>query len=271
MANFSILYLGDIMGSPGRDVIAAQLPGLRQKLQPDIVIAQAENVSHGKSMTPTHMRELQKMGIDFFTGGNHTIERPTLLPLLADPFEPVIAPINQPGVDPDWGVKILHTPHGDVLVISVLGTTFPELAAPIGNPLKALDAALNAVVGQSFIAKVVNFHGDYSSEKRVAGFYLDGRVSLVVGDHWHVPTADAMVLPGGTAHITDVGMCGTLLSSLGVSKEIIIERWRDSVKNKNDIATGGPFQLNGVFAEINPETGLAVKITPINQVLEKLG
>ena len=271
MSTFNILYLGDIMGSPGRDIVAAQLPALREKHKADIVIAQAENVSHGRSMTPTHMRELQKAGVDFFSGGNHTIERPTLLPLLADPFEPVIAPINQPGVDPDWGIKILHTPRGEVLIISVLGTTFPELAAPIGNPLKALDGALNAVAGQKFVAKVVNFHGDYSSEKRVAGFYLDGRVSLVVGDHWHVPTADAMVLPGGTAHITDVGMCGTLLTSLGVSKELIIERWRDGVKNKNDIATGGPYQLNGVLAEVDTKTGLATKITQINLVLEKLG
>jgi metallophosphoesterase (TIGR00282 family) len=268
---FRVLYLGDIMGSPGRELIATQLPSLRERLKVDVVIAQAENVSHGKSMTPGHMRELQAVGVDFFTGGNHTIERTALLALLADPFEPVIAPINQPGVDPDWGVKILHTPRGDVLVLSVLGTTFPELAAPIGNPLQAIDAALRAVEDQKFVAKVVNFHGDYSSEKRVAGFYLDGRASLVVGDHWHVPTADAMVLPGGTAHITDVGMCGTLLTSLGVSKELIIARWRDGAKNKNDIAIGGPYQLNGVLAEINPETGLATKIQSINQVLEKLG
>lgn len=266
-----ILYLGDIMGSPGRAVIEHVLPGLRKRLHADIVIAQAENVSHGKSMTVAHMRELQTAGVDFFTGGNHTIERPSLLALLADPFEPVIAPINQPGVNPDWGIKILHTPKGDALVMSVLGTTFPELTQPIGNPLQAMDAALQAVAGQSFIAKIVNFHGDYSSEKRVAGFYLDGRVSAVVGDHWHVPTADAMVLPGGTAHITDVGMCGTLLTSLGVSKEVIIARWRDGVKNKNDIALGGPYQLNGVLITVDTKTGLAKKIAGVNEVIEKLG
>jgi len=268
---FRILYLGDVMGRPGRDVVITQLPALRAELQADIVIAQAENVSHGKSMTPGHMKELIAAGVDFFTGGNHTLERPALHSLLADPFAPVTAPINQPGVDPDWGIKVLKTMRGDVLVMSVLGTTFPELDAPLGNPLQAIDAALNAVTGQKFVAKVVNFHGDYSSEKRVVGFYLDGRVSLVVGDHWHVPTADAMVLPGGTAHVTDVGMCGTLFTSLGVSKELIIERWRDGVKNKNDIADGGPYQLNGVLAEIDPAIGLATKMTAINKVLEKLG
>lgn len=271
MSTITILYLGDIMGSPGREVVATRLPQLRKKYKADVVIAQAENVSHGKSMTPAHMRGLQAAGVNFFTGGNHTVERPALQPLLADPFEPVTAPMNQPGVEPDWGIKVLHTPAGDILVMSVLGTTFPELLAPIGNPLKALDAALNAVVGQQFIAKIVNFHGDFSSEKRVVGFYLDGRVSAVVGDHWHVPTADAMVLPGGTAHITDVGMCGTLFTSLGVSKELIIERWRDGAKNKNDIAVGGPYQLNGVCIAVDTKTGLAIKISPINEVLEKLG
>jgi metallophosphoesterase (TIGR00282 family) len=271
VAALTILYLGDIMGRPGRDVVTAQLPKLRKKYRPDVVVAQAENVSHGKGMTPAHMRELQAAGIDFFTGGNHTIERPALHPFLADPLQPVTAPMNQSGSEPDWGVKILHTPRGDVLVMSVLGTTFPELSMPVGNPLRALDAALNAAVGQQFVAKIINFHGDFSSEKRVVGFYLDGRVSAVIGDHWHVPTADAMVLPGGTAHITDVGMCGTLLTSLGVSKELIFERWRDGAKNKNDIAEGGPYQVNGVVVTVDVATGLAIKIVQVNEVLEKLG
>jgi len=267
----TVLYLGDVMGSPGRALVTEQLPVLRKRYHVDIVIAQAENISHGKSMTPAHMRELQAAGIDFFTGGNHTIERPAIIPLLADPFEPVAAPMNQAGVDPDWGIKVLRTPRGDILIMSLLGETFPALREPIGNPLKAIDGALNAVAKQKFIARIVNFHADYSSNKRVIGFYLDGRVSAVIGDHWHVPTADAMVLPGGTAHITDVGMCGTLLTSLGVSKELIIARWRDGAKNKNDIAEGGPYQLNAVLVKINTETALAESITPINMTLEKLG
>lgn len=271
MSTLNILYLGDIMGSPGRDVIVAQLPALCTKYKIDAVIAQAENVSHGKSMTPAHMRQLLAAGIDFFTGGNHTIERPALLPMLADPFQPITAPMNQPGVEPDWGIKVLHTPVGEVLVMSLLGTTFPELSQPIGNPLQAIDAALRAVADQKFVAKIVNFHGDYSSEKRVVGYYLDGRVSAVIGDHWHVPTADATVLPGGTAHITDVGMCGTLLTSLGVSKEIIIARWRDGAKIKNDIALGGPYQLNGVVIVVDTKSTLAKSISPINLVIEKLG
>lgn len=265
-----VLYLGDVMGRPGREVLAAELPKLRTQLKADLVIAQAENVSHGKSMTPGHMHELQNAGVDFFTGGNHTIERATIKPFLADPDKPVIAPLNQIDVPAEWGAKRITTPKGDVLVVSLLGDVFPK-PIPITNPLLAIDSLLASPLAKNVVATIVNFHGELSSEKRMIGYYLDGRASLVVGDHWHVPSADAMVLPKGTAHITDVGMCGTLHSSLGVSKEIIIARWRDGAKIKNDIAHGGPYQLNGVLAEINVKTGLATKITPIHKILEKLG
>lgn len=270
-ATLRILYLGDIMGEPGRRVVFHNLAMLKKRHKPHIVMAQAENVSHGKSLTPAHYEQLREMGIDVFTGGNHTIERPTVVALLDDPAVPVLAPMNQPGVQPAWGVKVAASSLGDVQIINVLGTTFPNLSEPIGNPLQAVDQVLEETKHDKFAARIVNFHGDFSSEKRVIGYYLDGRVSAVIGDHWHVPTADAMVLPGGTAHITDVGMCGTLLSSLGVSKEIIISRWRDGIKIKNDIATGGPYQLNAVLVSVDVTSGRATQIKPINQIIEKLG
>jgi calcineurin-like phosphoesterase len=105
----------------------------------------------------------------------------------------------------------------------------------------------------------------------MAGYYLDGRVSAVIGDHWHVPTADAMILPKGSAHISDVGMCGTLHSSLGVDKDIALSRWRDGAKLRNAIAEGGPFQLNGLLVTIDPATHLATKVKSVNEVVEKLG
>jgi metallophosphoesterase (TIGR00282 family) len=264
----NILYLGDIMGSPGRAVVARLLPELRKKHKVDVVVAQAENVSHGKGISPAHMHELQAAGINFFSGGNHTIERAAIKPLLADPNQPVIAPANQEGVEAEWGAKRLRTPKGDILVISLVGEVFPKPVAD-RNPLVMADDILAGPLAKDTAAIIVNFHGDLSSEKRVIGYYLDGRVSLVVGDHWHVPSADAMVLPGGTAHMTDVGMCGTLHSSLGVSKEIIIARWRDGAKLKNDIAEGPPYQLNGVVAKIGAH-GLASAITPIHSLVDNL-
>jgi calcineurin-like phosphoesterase len=172
-------------------------------------------------------------------------------------------------VEPVWGSKQVATPKGNVLVASLLGSVFPT-PVNLRNPLKTIDDFLTTVNLNDYAAIIVNFHADLSSEKRVIGYYLDGRVSAVLGDHWHVPTADAMVLPGGTAHITDVGMCGTLHSSLGVTKEIIISRWRDEAKIKNEIAEGGPYQLNGALVKVDPKTHLAVSITPVNRVVEKL-
>src|SRR6266550_1693495 len=265
--SLKVLYIGDIMGKPGRQIVQKLLPDLQRKLKPDLVIAQAENVTHGKGMSPAHMRELQAAGVQFFTGGNHTIERAAIKPLLEDPAEPIIAPINQPHVEQNWGVKAVATPRGIVQVISLLGTVFPRIDAPMQNPLLAIDGILKATKHGQYVARIVNFHGDWSSEKRVIGYYLDGKVSAVIGDHWHVPTADAMVLPKGTAHITDVGMCGTLHSSLGVSVSTIVARWRDGTANKNDIADGGPYQFNAVLVDIDTTNGQALAIEPVQKVV----
>lgn len=266
----NILYVGDIMGRPGREVIKAILPALRSERSVDLVIAQAENVSHGKGMSLQHMRELQRAGVDFFTAGNHTLERPSLTQVIADPNEPVIAPLNQIGVERSWGAKTVQTSEGPVLVTSLLGTTFPERAGMIRNPLQAMDALLSETQNTQYAARIVNLHSDFSSEKVVIGYYLDGRVSAVFGDHWHVATADAMVLPHGTAHMTDVGMCGTLHSSLGVSKEVVIDRWRDGMTVRNEIAEAAPYQFNAALVTIDPATGLASHIEPIHRVIDKL-
>jgi len=260
------LYLGDIMGSPGRRVVAEHLPKLKKKYSIDLVIAQAENVTHGKGMAAHHMLELQQAGVDIFTGGNHSLRQKSLIELLADESKPVLAPMNLPGAQPNWGFKTISTPKGDVQVICVLGTIFPNLAAEVGNPLKALDFALKTTAKKKFIARIVDFHGDMSSEKRIAGYYLDGKVTAVIGDHWHVPTADAMVLPKGTAHITDVGMCGTLHSSLGVTASLIIDRWRNGAKNKNEIYDQSPYQLNAVLVKCNVKTGLATDIKQVQLI-----
>ena len=151
---------------------------------------------------------------------------------------------------------------------SLLGTIFPHIGEVGRGPLQAIDELLAAHKSEEYVAKIVNFHGDFSSEKRVIGFYLDGRVSVVIGDHWHVPTADAMILPGETAHITDVGMCGTLGSSLGVAKEVVIARWRDGQTAKNEIAEGPPYQFNAVLITVDPATGQAKQIQQIHKIID---
>ncbi len=262
-----LLYIGDIMAWPGRRVVAELLPDIQKKYKIDVVVAQSENVSHGVGMSKTHFKALKEAGVDFFSGGNHSIERNDTLALIKDNDTPVNGPANlkkNPG--PDF--KLLQTKYGPIAFVSLMGATFPKgYTRDVSNPLVKVDKILEQLTVQSPVATIVNFHGDLSSEKRVIGYFLDGRVSAVIGDHWHVPSADAMVLPKGTAHVTDVGMCGTLHSSLGVKLNAIIPRWRDGEKNINSIAVKPPFQFNAVLIDIDVTTGLARSIERIQKII----
>jgi 2',3'-cyclic-nucleotide 2'-phosphodiesterase len=261
----NILYIGDIMGQPGIDVVERVLPELKKQRKIDLIIAQAENVSGGKGMTLADMRRLQDLGLDFFTGGNHTPTQPEIHQLLEDETAPVIGPANMPEC-PGKGWKYVDTPKGRVLVVSLLGLTVGR-AVITTNPLAAIDKILDENRTVERVATIVNFHGDYSSEKRVIGYYLDGRVTAVIGDHWHVPTADAMVLPKGTAHMTDVGMCGSLHSSLGVKLESIVGRWRDGRVTRNELETEQPFQFNAALTGVDTQTGSATSIKHIQKLI----
>lgn len=265
----NILYVGDIMGKPGRELTARVLPDLRQKHKVDLVIAQGENVTHGKGLSPRHMRELQKAGVDFFTGGNHILARSELHEYLEDSQQPVIRPANYPSDTPGKGYKFIETSKGKILVISLLGQIVGKDAHVVtDNPLETVDDILKQAEDQEKVATVVNFHGDYSSEKRVIGYFLDGRVTAVVGDHWHVPSADAMVLPKGTAHVTDVGMVGSLHSSLGIKTEIIIKRWQSGQLSQNILEEEPPYQFCALLMEVDNKTGLAQKVRQIVQYYE---
>jgi 2',3'-cyclic-nucleotide 2'-phosphodiesterase len=259
----NILYIGDVMGELGIAEVEKQLPLLVREKQIDLVIAQAENVSEGKGMTPIDMARLQSVGVQFFTGGNHTPRKPELYPFLNDPGQPVVGPANMHDC-PGPGYKYVDTSKGRVLVISLLGST---VGREIGsdNPLKAIDMILSDQVDEARVATVVNFHGDYSSEKVIIGHYLDGRVTAVIGDHWHVPTADAQVLPKGTAHMTDIGMTGSLDSSLGVTFDSVIPRWRDGIQTKNQLESAGRIQFNALLVTTN-ESGNATSVEHIRSI-----
>jgi 2',3'-cyclic-nucleotide 2'-phosphodiesterase len=263
-----LLYIGDIMGSPGRETVRELLPRIRSEQNVDLVIAQSENVSHGVGMTPHHMADLSSYGVDVFTGGNHTYKKSGIHGFLNDDSSPVIGPANLP-INPGKGYVYVPTPKGDVLVVSILGTIFPlKEHEETTNPLLKIDEILLSQKGKSRVATIVDFHADWSSEKVVFGHYLDGRVTAVVGDHWHVPSADARVLPGGTAHISDVGMTGALNSCLGVKSELIITRWRDGVHNKNELEENRPWQLNAVIIDSDDQTGLARSIKHLHYELD---
>lgn len=263
-----LLYIGDVMGETGLRVVEHCLPHLRQDRRIDLVIAQAENVTEGKGVSRTDFQRLRECGVDFCTGGNWSLARDEIIPLLDDPRSPIIRPANYPAGTPGRGYKYADTPAGKVLVISLLGQIIGRDAdKPVDNPLQVVDSILAREMQTPRVATIVNFHGDYSSEKRVIGYYLDGRVAAVVGDHWHVPTADAMVLPRGTAHISDVGMCGALDSSLGVRLDVIIRRWQTGQQSRNELETGGRMQFNALYVDIDEE-GLATSVEHIQLIDE---
>jgi len=263
----NILYLGDVMAEPGIRVIEKLLPALRREHSLDLVVAQAENLSEGKGIRIDDMQRLLQAGVDFCTGGNHSFHRPEIFPALEDMSQPIIRPANYPADTPGRGYKYVDTPRGKVLVVSLLGQIVGKDAdKPMDNPLKIIDKILEEQKGVKRVATIVNFHGDFSSEKRIIGYYLDGRATIVVGDHWHVPTADASVLPEGTAHQTDVGMCGSLDSSLGVTFQSLIPRWRDGHVTRNEIETNGRMQLNALLVKSNDQTGLVESAQAIQTI-----
>lgn len=262
----NILYVGDIMGEMGLQCVEKVLPSLRNEHKIDLVIAQAENTTDGKGISLEDFSKLKKIGVDFCSGGNWSLKNESIFPALSDPKQPIIRPANYPEGTPGIGYKYASTSQGKVLIISLVGHVVGrDSEKPIDNPLQKIDEIIQQEKEEHKVAIVVNFHGDFSSEKVVIGHYLDGRATLVVGDHWHVPTADARVLSNGTAHISDVGMCGALDASLGVKYVSVIPRWRDNKITRNELENAGPMQFNAVLVKTNQQ-GLADSIKQIRKI-----
>ncbi len=254
------------MGKAGLKIVEQVLPDLKKEQNVDIVIAQAENVTDGKGISVNDFKKLSSLGVDFCSGGNWTLHNPEIHEALNDPNQSIVRPANYPVGTLGLEFKILKHAVGNVLIVSLLGDIVgKDSGNPMQNPLKIIDKILTETSTKDLSATIVNFHGDYSSQKRVIGYYLDGRVSAVIGDHWHVPTADAMILPHGTAHITDVGMCGSLHSSLGVKTNVIIDRWKTGIASRNVLDNDRPYQFNAVLIETDNKIGMAKSIKQIQK------
>jgi hypothetical protein len=246
-------------------VVTKLLPQLKMQYDIDIVIAQAENVSHGKGLSKKHFYELEEAGVDGFSGGNHTYERSDTIDLVKNPKTPVIGPANVKG-ELFKNYKIIKSKQGSVAIITIQGYIAPFGYNPekSENALLTIDEMLIDLKVKKPNAIVVNIHSEFSSEKVILGHYLDGKVSAVVGDHWHVQTADARILGKGTAHVSDVGMCGSYNSSIGVELDVAIKRWKGE-KVRNRLDDERPWQLNAVLIETDNETSLAKSITRIQR------
>jgi len=257
-----ILCVGDVFGRPGRNALAATLPGLRREHAIDLVVANGENSAHGAGMTVLTARALLDAGVDVITGGNHTFQRRDTAPFLQQ--EPrALRPLNYPPGTPGSGLIELTIGGVRVLVLNVMGRLFMK---PIDDPFRVVNETL-ACADPAIRVIVVDFHAEATSEKRAMGFFLDGRASVVAGTHTHVPTADAQILPHGTAYVTDLGMVGARHSVIGMEVEAAIQGFLTAVKSKSENAAG-PVDVNAALVDVNVTTGHAQSIRRLDyQVL----
>jgi metallophosphoesterase (TIGR00282 family) len=254
-----ILMVGDIIGRPGRRAVRTLLPGLRQEYALDLVIANGENAAGGLGLTRETAEELFEADIDVITSGNHIWDQREIIPSL-DSNPAILRPLNYPPNVPGHGYLIKK----GILVVNLLGRTF------IGNfdcPFRAMDKLLEELGDDKPLVIIVDFHGEATSEKVAMGWYLDGRVSAVLGSHTHVGTIDARLLPKGTAVITDVGMTGPLNSVIGDDIDMVLTRFLTQLPHRISVGKGNVL-LNSVLIEVDESTGRANYIRRIDREIE---
>jgi hypothetical protein len=255
----NILFLGDIIGKPGRDVVAAELPRLRNRLKTDLVIANGENSAGGFGLTRAIAEEFFASGVDVITTGNHWADQKEILTYIVTE-DRILRPLNYPKGTPGKGANLYQTPGGSVLVVNAMGRVFMD---PLDDPFAAVDRELNAcALGEGADAIVVDMHAEATSEKMAMGHFCDGRASLVVGSHQHVPTADAQIFPGGTAFQVDAGACADYDSVIGMDKTEPLQRFLRKMASQRYFPATGPATLCGVFVQ-TAANGLASRIEPV--------
>jgi metallophosphoesterase (TIGR00282 family) len=255
-----ILFLGDVIGKPGRDVVHAELPRLIETLKLDFVILNGENAAGGFGLTRAIANEFFALGVDCITTGNHWADQREILTFIGDE-DRVLRPRNLPKGAPGKGANLYQARSGQsILVVAPLGRVFME---PQDDPFAAVDSELNACpLGEAADAIVVDMHAEATSEKMAMGHFCDGRVSLVVGTHTHIPSADAQIFPGGTAYQTDAGACADYDSVIGMDKYEPLNRFTKKLPGNRYTPATGPATLCGVFVETNAK-GLAARIDPV--------
>jgi metallophosphoesterase (TIGR00282 family) len=262
----NLLFIGDIVGRPGRDLLRKGLAALASHHNIDLVIANVENSAAGFGVTPDIAEELFEYGVHVMTGGNHTWDKKEIIPYFAK-HPRMIRPANLPDGAPGLGHYVARAENGvNVGVINAMGRVF---MIALDDPFKAVLAEIERVTAAGAQLIFVDFHAEATSEKVAMGWHLDGRVAAVVGTHTHVQTADDRVLPKGTAYITDVGMTGPHDSVIGVDRAAIIHRFLSAMPQRFETATENP-RINAVVVRADETTGRALSITRINLALQEL-
>lgn len=255
-----ILFIGDIFGQPGRRITKEFLPALRDEFAPDLVLANGENAAAGFGITPSLVEELLDLGIAVLTSGNHIWDRKEIVPYLTDHADGrLLRPANYPPSAPGHGLYVGKTAAGvGYAVINLQGRVYMP---SIECPFRTADSLLEKIPAAAKI-RIVDMHAEVTSEKLALGWYLDGRVTALLGTHTHIPTADETVLPQGTAYITDLGMTGPYDSVIGVEKQAVIRKFLSQMPARFEVAKGDA-RLSAVLIEADAETGRASSIQRI--------
>ena len=254
-----LLFVGDVVGKPGRQAVAALLPTLTRERAIDLVVLNGENAAGGAGLTGEIAREIHEAGADVITNGNHVWDQRTFLREI-ESLEYCVRPLNLPPGNPGKGWVITK----GALVVNAIGRVF---MAEQDDPFRAVDALLAELGDRAPKVRILDWHAEATSEKLAMGWHLDGRFSAVLGTHTHVPTADARILPRGTALIADAGMVGPRDSVLGVEPSIIVSRYLDHLPRRFEVASG-VVQFNSVVVEIDEETGRARSIERVDREFE---
>lgn len=258
-----VLFLGDIFGRSGRAVVKAELSSLKEEFKVDFCIANCENIASGRGITEKTVQELFDAGMDAFTSGNHLWDKKDALAYLSKEKR-IVKPLNYPeaALGSPWCI-LEKNPQEKLAIICLTGQVFMQ---PCDSPFTIIDRSLPQIQNDTR-AILVDFHAEATGEKRALGFYLDGKVSALLGTHTHIQTADEEILPAGTAYITDVGMNGAHDSIIGVKKDLILHKTLTGMPVRFEPATTGN-QINAVVVEIDPETGKAREIIRIKRKLD---
>lgn len=250
----TVLVIGDVFGEPGRRALLTLLPGLKREHEVDCTVVNVENAAAGFGITPQIAKSFLEGGVDVMTSGNHIWDRKEIIEYIARE-NLLLRPANYPAGTPGVGAIVVKVGPHKVGVLNLMGRVF---LPTIDCPFRRADDEV-ARLRQETAIVVVDMHGEATSEKQAMGWYLDGRVSAVLGTHSHVQTADERILPGGTAYITDLGMTGPVDSVIGVGRELAIERFLTQMPNRFEPARG-PAAVHGAVVRVDPESGKALQI-----------
>jgi len=256
-----LLFLGDIVGRTGRNAVIERLPGLIADQQLDFVVINGENAAGGFGITEEILRQVVDAGADVVTTGNHAFDQREAL-VFAERQERFLRPVNYPKGAPGRGAGLFAARNGArVLVVNAMGRVFMDA---MDDPFAAIEKEIAACpLGEQADAIVIDFHAEASSEKQAIAHHLDGKVTLIIGTHTHVPTSDERVLPGGTAYQTDVGMCGDYDSVIGMDYEEPLRRFLKKVPGERFTPAEGAATLSGLAVEVDDTTGLATAVAPL--------